>query len=354
MAMKLLLDKNAFNCFCSSDELEASKQKAKEDKKPYRYDNKCLNMSDEEVLTTEDKPFSVRIKKPKNDIEFDDISKGHFKTKPFDVDSFTILRQDKTPTYNFACAVDDMLYDISTIVRGEDHLSNTPKQILIRDCLKYTKEIKYLHLPMILNQETGKKMSKRDDGASVKQLVDMGFLPSAIANYLLLLGYNPEVEIFTIEDAVKWYDINKISKSPAKFDIKKLQQINRVYIEKLDEMRLSKIIGYADKDIGLLAKVFLEESNTTNELKEKIDAVLNKKDAPQDMEDEFNSIKECIKNMQPIDDFNEFKKELQEKTQLKGAKLMKPLRQILTNKSKGPNLSEIYPLIKNYLLKITQ
>ena len=352
-AMQLLTDKKAFNCFCSDEALQKDRQKAKDEKKPYRYSGFCENLSDETVLNVE-APFSVRIKKPTKNIKFTDLIKGDFEYEPFDVDSFVILRQDKTPTYNFACAIDDMLFDISTVIRGEDHLSNTPKQIHIRESLGYDKKINYVHLPMILNQQTGKKMSKRDDASSVKWLIDQGYLPVAIANYLVLLGYNPPCEIFTLEEAISWFDIGKVSKSPAKFDIKKLDFINKEHLKIIDELRLSKILGYADKDIGILAKIYLEESHTTKQLKDKIDKIFSIKDSLENFEDEFIALKECLQKAPYIDSFDQLKKYITKETGLKGKKLFMPLRFALTGEIHGPNLSEVYPLIKNYLQEIVR
>ena len=123
MATDLLAKREAFACFCTPEEIDKDREKAKSEKKPYRYSGKCEELSDAEVLAREDLPFVVRLKKPKDDIKFKDIIKGEFTFSPFEVDSFVILRQNKIPTYNFACAIDDMLYDISLIIRGEDHLS---------------------------------------------------------------------------------------------------------------------------------------------------------------------------------------------------------------------------------------
>jgi glutamyl-tRNA synthetase len=351
MAMQLLLKKRAFNCFCSSEALDKDKEESIKNKQPYRYSGFCENLSDETTIDCL-APFTVRIKKPENNIKFTDAIKGAFNFEPFNVDSFVILRHDKTPTYNFACAIDDMLCNISTVIRGEDHMSNTPKQIHIRDSLGYSQEINYCHLPIILNLETGKKMSKRDDASSIKWLVDEGYLPVAISNYLVLLGYNPPTEIFTLEEAMKWFDISKISKAPAKFDITKLKFINREHIKLMDEMRLSKLIGYADKDIGILAKIYIEECDTIKEIKTKIDAIFSQKDTLEDFEEEFTKLRECLKSAPFIDDFNDLKKYITGKTSLKGKQLFMPLRFALTGATKGPNLSEIYPLIKNYLGEI--
>ena len=353
MAMKLLLDNKAFNCYCSDDALEKDREEAKKNKQPYRYSGFCENISDEAKFHC-NAPFVVRLKKPTHNIQFTDAVKGEFDYKPFDVDSFIILREDKTPMYNFACAVDDMLFDISTVVRGEDHLTNTPKQIHIRESLGYTKEIKYAHLPMILNMETGKKMSKRDDASSVKWLVDQGYLPVAISNYIILLGYNPPVEIFTLEEAEQWFDLSKISKASAKFDIDKLKFINREHLKAMDELRLSKILGYADQDIGTLAKIYIEECDTTVQIKSRLEAIFSQKETLEGFEDEFQTLKECLIKAPFIDDFNELKKYITKETGLKGKKLFMPLRYALTGATSGPNLSEIYPLIKNYLGEIVK
>jgi len=353
MAMKLLLDKKAFNCFCSEEALEIDREKAKDAKQPYRYSGFCTTVSDETKFQC-NAPFTVRLEKPKHNIQFTDAIKGEFDYKPFDVDSFMILRQDKTPMYNFACAIDDMLFDISTVIRGEDQLPNTPKQIHIRQELGYTKEIKYAHLPMILDMETGKKMSKRDEASSVRWLVDEGYLPVAISNYIILLGYNPPTEIFTLEEAEEWFDINKISQASAKFDIAKLKFINREHIKVMDELRLSKILGYADKDIGTLAKIYIEECDTINEIKSKITALFGAKKSLEGFEEEFKTLKECMINAPYIDDLNDLKKYITEQTGLKDEKLFTPLRYALTGEISGPSISDVYPLIKNYLGEIIQ
>ena len=136
MALQLMTQKKAYACFCSDSKLDELREESVKDGKPFRYDGFCETLSDDTVLNT-NAPFTVRIKEPEKNIKFTD----------FDVDSFIILKQDKTPTYNYACAIDDMIMDISTVIRCENHLFDTPKQIHIRNSLGYTKEIKYIHLP---------------------------------------------------------------------------------------------------------------------------------------------------------------------------------------------------------------
>ena len=353
MALQLMTQKKAFACFCSDSKLEELKKESIKKGIAFRYDGFCETLSDETVLNT-NAPFTVRLKKPEHNIKFTDLLKGDFEYAPFDVDSFIILRQDKTPTYNYACSVDDMLMDISMVIRGEDHVSNTPKQIHIRESLGYTKEIKYVHLPIILNASTGKKMSKRDDASSVKWLIDEGFLPSAIANYLVLMGNKTPTEIFTLEEAISWFKIENVSKSGAKFDIDKLRFINRKHIELLDEMRLSKILGFADNDIGKLAKLYLEEASTIKEIKSKLNNIFSQKSTLEGFEQESQTIKEVLKNSPYFENYDDLKDYVVQKTELKGKNLFKPLRYILTGVENGPNLTDIYPFIKNYIGEITK
>ena len=347
IALQLMTQKKAFACFCSDEKLDELREQSIKDGKPFRYDGFCETLSDETVLNT-NAPFTVRLKKPDTNIKFTDLLKGDFDYAPFDVDSFIILRQDKTPTYNYACAVDDMIMDISVVIRGEDHISNTPKQIHIRNSLGYTKEIKYIHLPVIVNA-----ISEKDNVISVKYLIEEGFLPSAIANYLVLIGNETPTEIFSLEEAISWFKIENISKD-SKFDIDKLRFINRKHLETIDNLRLSKILGFADTDIGKLGKIFLEEASTIKEIKEKVAPIFAPKTLLPGFEEESLKLKECLKEAPFFDDFEELKKYVSEKTNLKDKNLFKPLRYILTGADNGPNILDIYPLIKNYLGEIVK
>jgi len=347
MALQLMHDKKAFSCFCSPEWLEKKRQEAKDAKKAYRYDDACANLPDELVLDNIN-PFTIRIKKPNKTIVIKDHIKGEVSFKPDDVDSFIIMRQDKTPTYNFACAVDDMLSDISLVIRGEDHMSNTPKQDHIRTALNYDKKIQYAHLPIILN-DNGKKMSKRDDASSVKWLLAEGYLPSAIANYLILIGNKPPCEIFTLQDAIKWFDLSKISKSPARFDLNMLKHINKEHLKTLDAKELSRYVGFADAEIGELARVYLEEAGTTKELKSKITPIFAKKEIPQEFQESAKIMAETIKNAPYFEEYDDFKKYIMKESGLKGKNFFKPLRYLLTGVGHGPDVAQIYKYLKNYI-----
>ena len=322
LAMKLLMDKNAYNCFCSSKHLEMKKQEAKESKKPYRYDEACKNLPDELVMDCES-PFCVRFSSKDND-------------------DFVILEVDKTPTYNFACALDDMLSDISLVIRGKEHLLNTSKQTAIRDAMGYDKSIEYLHLHAFL-----------DEDFTLKWLLEEGFLPSAIINYLLLIGFEAPKEIFTLEDAIEWYDISKVSTSPVKFDILQLQNINKAHILAMDSLKLASLIGHRSSEIGDLAKLYTQEAGTINQLKEKIDKIFAKKECDE-FKQEFENLKSVIKDAPHFSKYDEFEKYLMDKSGLKGEQLFKPLQVILTGSKVGPNISDIYTHIKNYIKEVAR
>ena len=350
MALQLLHDKKAFNCFCRPEDLEQKREEAKEAKKAYRYDGACENLPAELTIDNMN-PFVVRLKKPENAITVNDLIKGEITFSPDDIDSFIIMRQDKTPTYNFACAVDDMLADISLVIRGEDHVSNTPKQIAIRDALGYDKKIEYAHLPIILNDE-GKKMSKRDNASSVKWMFEEGYLPSAIANYLILIGNKPPKEIFTLEEAKEWFDINAISKAPARFDLDKLKFINKEHLRMLDAKELSRYVGFADDDIGEVAKIFLDEVSTLKELRTKIEPIFAKKEIAEEFSEATAKMQAIIKDAPHFEEFEAFKSYIMENSGLKGKNFFKPLRLLLTGAEHGPELSDIYPYLKNYIKEI--
>ncbi len=352
MALQLVQEKKAFACFCSPQWLEKKRAQAKENKVAYRYDDACAELSAELVIDNTN-PFTVRIKKPQEPIVVKDHIKGEISFAPDDIDSFIIMRQDKTPTYNFACAVDDMLSDISIVIRGEDHMSNTPKQDHIRNALGYEKKVEYAHLPIILNNE-GKKMSKRDDASSVKWLLEEGFLPSAISNYLILIGNKPPCEVFTLEESIEWFELTKISKSPVRFDIDMLRHINNEHLKNLDSKELSRYVGFADDEIGQLAKIYLEEASTTKELKAKIKPIFEEKNIPDEFQEQALLMASTIKSAPYFEEYNDFKDYLMKESGLKGKNFFKPLRILLTGAEHGPDIAEIYKHLKNYIGEIVK
>jgi glutamyl-tRNA synthetase len=352
MAIQLLHDKKAFNCFCTPAELDRKRELAKEKKIPFRYDDTCTHLLPEETIDNEN-PFTIRLKRHEETITVNDIVKGESSFAPEDIDSFVIMGAEKFPTYDFACAVDDMLSDISLVIRGEEHMSNTPRQIAVREALGYDKKIEYAHLPVILN-DAGKKMGEGDNASSVKWLLEEGYLPEAIGNYLILIGNNTPEEIFTIADAVAWFDLKNISKAPARFDLDKLKQINREHLKRMEPKELSRFVGFADEDIGRVAQIFLEEASTLKELRAKIGAIFAPKAIPEEFAEAAEAMRGVIATAPFFESFDDFKSHVMKESGLKGENFVTPLRLLLTGSEHGPELADLYAHLKNYIGEIVK
>ncbi|MDX1295187.1 MAG: glutamate--tRNA ligase, partial [Sulfurimonadaceae bacterium] len=341
MAIQLLQDKKAFNCFCTPAELDRKRELAEEKNSAFRYDDTCTHLPPEETIDNEN-PFTVRFRKPEHAVEVIDLVKGECTFTPDDIDSFIILRADKLPTGNFACAIDDMLNDISLVIRDEDRMENTPRQIAVREALGYDKKVEYAHLPLILD----------DKGTSVKHLLEEGFLPEAIGNYLILIGNKTPEEIFTIAEAVEWFDLKNISDTPAPFDIEKLKLINREHLKRMDVKELSRYVGFADDDIGQVARIFLEEAYTTKELRAKIEPIFEPKSFPEEFAESAATMREVINAGPFFEDFEEFKAHVMTESGLEGEKFSKTLQILLTGAQDGPEVADLYPYLKNYIGEI--
>lgn len=355
LAQKLIDEGKAFYCYCSKEFLESKKAQAIEQKRAFRYDESWA-----ECEKSSGKPPVVRLRKSLESISYTDSIKGELRFAPNELDSFVILRDDGVPTYNFACACDDMLYDISAIVRGEDHTSNTPKQILVHRALGYEKHIEYAHLPIILG-ESGKKMSKRDSASSVAWLLEQGFLPSAICNYLISMGNHTPCEIFTLQDALEWFKLESLAKSPVRFDIARLRFLNHAHLSRLSDGDLALLLESSDESIGKLARIYLEEASTLNELREKIARIFAPKDIHalyegQDFSKECEILVRALKQIAPNAPlkYEEFKAQVQESSGLKGKGFFKALRILLTGASHGPDLAILYPLLRPYLQMVVE
>ena len=347
LAIRLLQEEKAFICKCTADDLEEAREIAKKNSIRYRYNNRCeiLTHKDYKELKESGEPFVIRLRKPEQEIINNDVIKGSIITTPNEVDSFVIMRTDNTPTYNFACACDDMLSNVSFIIREEDHLNNTPKQMHIKSALGYETATQYAHLPIILNIE-GK-------ASSVMWLFEEGFVPDAILNYLILLGNSKAPkEIFTLPEAIEWFNLETVSKSAVKFDITKLQFINREHLKLMDDKQLSSLFGFADADIGKLAKLYLEECSTTNELEEKIRPIFKPKNFDGKWGEQMRIIEKIITDAPAFDTLDELTTHITKEGGLHGKNLFKPLRILLTGAENGPEMSKIYPLIKSYILEV--
>jgi len=236
-AEKLVQSGHAYPCFCTVEELEEERRKAEEKGIPYRYSGKCRVLSSQEVesLKREGKPYTIRFRVPDGRVVvFEDLIKGHIAINVDDFGDFVIVRSDGTPTYNFVVVVDDALMGVTHVIRGEDHIPNTPKQILIYEALGFEVP-KFAHLPVILGEDRS-KLSKRHGAVSVRNYREEGYLPEALFNFLCLLGWSPPEEgreIFSKEELIELFTLEGVNSAPAVFNKEKLRWMNGVYIREV-------------------------------------------------------------------------------------------------------------------------
>ena len=249
---QMLVDGSAYYCYCSREELDAMReeQRARGDKP--RYDRRCRDNSEPRAGVA---PV-VRFKNPIDGVvAWDDLVKGRIEIANSELDDLIIARSDGTPTYNFCVVVDDLDMKITHVTRGDDHVNNTPRQINILRALGATPPL-YAHLPMILRDD-GQKMSKRRDPVSVMQYRDMGILPEALLNYLARLCWgHGDDEVFSIEQFVEWFDLDNISASPARFDMKKLFWVNAQHMKNLSNSQLLAVLDTAKWNLELPESTF--------------------------------------------------------------------------------------------------
>ena len=214
----------AYRCFLTKEELDSLRQKSEQNKEVFRVPKtyRDYTESQQQDLVDQGKPFTVRLKIPDGVTEFDDLVYGNIKVNNSDLDDFIIARSDGTPTYNFVVTIDDSDMNITHVIRGDDHLANTPKQILVYKALGLNVPT-FAHLPMILGSDK-KRLSKRHAATNVQEYRDKGYTSEAVLNYLSLLGWNPdsEQEIFNLDDLIDSFNLEQVQKKPATFDEKKL------------------------------------------------------------------------------------------------------------------------------------
>jgi len=248
---KLLDAGKAYKCYCSAEELEARRELAmKEGRKP-KYDGTCRQRADQPA----DKPFVIRFRAPQEgSTSFDDLVKGVITFPNEELDDLIIQRTDGTPTYNFCVVIDDVIMRITTVIRGDDHVNNTPRQIQLYEALGFPVP-RFAHVPMILGADKT-RLSKRHGATSVIAYRDMGFLPEALVNYLVRLGWSHgDDEIFSREEMIQKFDISNVGRSPGVFNPEKLLWLNAHYIKNGDPQRLAGLLTpfLVEKGIDLQA-----------------------------------------------------------------------------------------------------
>jgi len=237
----------AYKCYMTEDELEAEREEQRANGQVPKYAGKHSNLTEEEIqgFEAEGRTPSIRIRVPENKTyTFQDIVRGEITFESSDFGDWVIVKKNGIPTYNFAVAIDDHLMEITDVLRGEEHISNTPKQMMVYDAFGWTAP-RYGHMTLILNEER-KKLSKRDEHILqfIEQYRNLGYLPEAMFNFISLLGWSPvgEEEMFTQEELINIFDPERLSTSAAIFDQHKLKWMNNEYIKKAD---LSRVIDLA-------------------------------------------------------------------------------------------------------------
>ncbi|MDO8964080.1 MAG: glutamate--tRNA ligase [Coriobacteriia bacterium] len=228
---------SAYPCFCTAEDLAAKRDAARENSGAAGYDRTCRRLDPEKVASRiaagEPHVWRLAVPEDRGDVVFTDAIRGELAFPAASLDDFVLVRTDGTPTYNFATVIDDELMEISHVVRGDDHLSNTPRQILVFEALGHEPPV-FAHLSMIWGAD-GKKLSKRHGAASVEEYRDAGYLPEAVLNYLALLGWSldGETTVFDAETLCKNFSFDRVSSNPAIFDVEKLDWLNGAYIREL-------------------------------------------------------------------------------------------------------------------------
>lgn len=377
-ADEMLEQGSAYKCFCTPEKLEAEReaQKASGIAAP-QYVGTCRNLTPEQVAEKEaaGMPFTLRMKVPADvTYEFEDLVRGPVSFESKDVGDWVLVKTNGIPTYNFAVVADDHLMKISHVFRGEEHLSNTPKQMMIFDAFGWDHPT-YGHMTLIVNEDR-KKLSKRDESIIqfISQYKDLGFIPEALFNFFALLGWSPEgeEEIFSKEELIRIFDVNRLSKSASMFDKQKLTWMNNQYIKqmpleevvalalphlqkagKLPEELTAEQAEWAEKLIALyheqlsygaeiteLTEVFFVDELTFEEDEK---AVLAGEQVPEVMA----SFKEQLENLESFEaaDIKGAIKAVQKATGHKGKNLFMPIRIVTTGQMHGPELPDAISLL---------
>jgi len=363
-AYKLLEEGKAYRCYCTPEELEERRQKAMKEGKPPRYDRRCR-----EIKETLDKPFAIRFKMPlEGETVVNDLVKGTVTFKNIEIEDLVILRSDGTPTYNFCVVVDDFEMKITHVIRGEDHLNNTPKQIHIYQALGMTLP-EFAHIPMILGTDRA-RLSKRHGATSVLAYRDEGYLPEALVNFLARLGWSyGDQEIFTREELIKYFNLEQVGKANAVFNAEKLLWLNSEYIKLTPEERLFEFVkpflvkeGYLKENVDIkwacrAIKSLKERCRTLKELAHAMRYyLLDYVDIePKAKEKYINEktipiLKEVTEKLSALEEFTQDKIEkifmdIVNERGLKLGQVAQPVRVVITGSTVSPGIYEVLEIV---------
>ena len=369
-AEELVEKGKAYYCFCTEEELAERRKIAESRNKPFMYDGRCSKLSKEKIEENLAKgmPYVIRQKMPKiGETLVEDVIYGKIKIDNSILEDQILLKSDGFPTYNFANVVDDHLMGITHVIRGKEYLDQTAKYNLLYEDFGWDKPT-YIHVAMVLGED-GTKLSKRNGDASFMDLYNQGFLPEAIVNYLVLLGWSPSIneEVFSMDELIKNFDETRISKSSSQYDEKKLEWFNHQYIKKMeDDKYLNWVKNYFTRDtsskseewVDKLLLIYKDHLNygkeidevTSNFFVDKID--IDKEELEFLESDEIipkviGTFKEEVMNIDEwnVDSINLAINNVKEKTGAKGKLLYMPIRIKASGFMHGPELADTIYLI---------
>ena len=368
MVQKMLDNGTAYRCFLQKDELDQLRQVSEQKKEIFRVPQtyRDLSKNEEQELLNEKKSFTVRLKVPEGETEFTDLVYGTIKVQNKDLDDFIIARSDGSPTYNFVVAIDDSDMSISHVVRGDDHLANTPKQILVYRALGLKEPI-FAHLPMILGSDK-KRLSKRHAATNVQEYKEKGFTAQAILNYLSLLGWNPDSdkEIFSDNELIESFQFDQVQKKSAVFDEKKLLWISQQHLTEMSVRDAMNEIYKLNPDWGdgldwnylkEIVKLIKDRSKTISEIAEmselffqdslEYDQELISKTFKEESASITKDFKNAIESTQKWDrsEIENIFDNLMTQHDVQIGKVMKPIRVALTGIPYGPGIFDLILLL---------
>jgi glutamyl-tRNA synthetase len=254
--VRSLLDRGrAYRCYCTQEELAQRRAAAQGERRPPGYDGRCRNLDPAEgrAFEAEGRPFAIRFAVPPGRrVGFVDIVRGEIATATDEISDFVIQRSDGSPTYMLAAGVDDVLMNITHVIRGEDLIAATPRQLLLREAMEVSDVPQFAHLPLLVD-ERGRPLSKRWGDVAVKAYREAGFLPEAMVNYLALLGwsYDDRTNIFSLDELVERFSLERVGRNPAAFDVAKLEWLNGHYIRRLSPSRLAEELVAVCRSAGI-------------------------------------------------------------------------------------------------------
>ena len=282
-AEQLVKAGKAYYCFCTEEELSARREEAQKRGETFKYDKHCLHLSPEEVQRriAAGEPYVIRQNVPEHgEASFDDVLYGHIAVDCSDLDDMILIKADGMPTYNFANVIDDHTMGITHVMRGNEYLSSTPKYNLLYEAFGWEKPV-YIHMTPIMRDATH-KLSKRDGDAYFEDYINKGYLKEAIVNYVALLGWNPgdEREFFTMDELIKAFSVEGMSKSPAIFDVNKLTWMNAEYVRRLTPEQFTEYAlpyyekaGVSAEHADLLARILQQRTEVFTQIPEMLDFI---------------------------------------------------------------------------------